>query len=262
MKVNTSAILAIAATVQASAVRRDASTVAGLLEDIFQSMTNVDNHLLNFQNDPASLHQAGFALLDHIECCTKVAEAMPPLTYEDVISIADISSQVSAIGTKFLTDLEAAAPLFAAYGLCNYAYNFSLKFAELSNKFFEANKAKYPLESQAMACEEITTKNAEFARAQAALAPGACVNQIEPGPEPGSPSLPDTEPSATTSIAYHTGTGMPGKPTSSPGAGQPGAGHNNGTHSGQPPKPIIGSASALGVSGVYWVLSGLVAFLL
>ncbi|KAI1749888.1 hypothetical protein F4782DRAFT_532968 [Xylaria castorea] len=259
MKVSTLITLAVAGMAQAHIVRRDVPVVTGLLQDVFQSMINADNHVLNFENDPASLHEAGFALLDTLECGAKVAAAMPALSFEEVAGFADVAYQVSSVGTKFLTDLQAAAPLFAAYGLCNFAYDFSLKFAEASNKLFEANRAKFPAESQAMAAEEISTKNALFAQVQAALAPGACVNQVEPGQEPGShgsPSLPDQEPSTTTSIAYHTGTGLPGKPTSPPGGpsddDHSGGGHDNGTHSGQPPKPVIGSALLLGSS---WSLS-------
>ncbi|KAI1735762.1 hypothetical protein F4680DRAFT_297461 [Xylaria scruposa] len=115
-----------------------------------------------------------------------------------------------------------------------------------------------------MAAEEISAKNALFTQVQAALAPGACVNQIEliPGDEPdhGAPSLPDTEPSVSTSIAYHTGTGLPSRPTPPPGeigggGDQTGDGHHNGTHSGQPPKPVIGSARILGTSWSLAMLS-------
>ncbi|TRX96809.1 hypothetical protein FHL15_002115 [Xylaria flabelliformis] len=266
MKVNTLITLTAAGMAQASVVRRDVSVVSQLLQDIFQSMTNADNSLLNFENDPAALHEAGFALLDTLEGSAQAAEAMPALSVEDVVGIADASYQCSSIGTKFLTDLQAAAPVFAAHGVCNFAYQFSLNFAEASNKLFEVNKAKFPAQAQPMAAEEISAKNALFTQVQAALAPGACVNQVEPGnePTPGTPSLPDTEPSASTSVAYHTGTGLPAKPTPPPGdqlgGGQPagnqtGDGHHNGTHSGQPPKPVIGSARILGSSWSLAMLS-------
>ncbi|KAI8953666.1 hypothetical protein F4801DRAFT_536169, partial [Xylaria longipes] len=252
MKVSIIATVAAAATAQASIIRRDATTIAGLLEGVFQAMTNVDNHLLNFQNDPASLHPAGVALLDTLKSGTQTAEAMQPLTLEDVVSIADVSYRVSSIGSQFLADFEAAAPVFAAWGICDLAYNYSLTLEAVSNQFFRANKDKFPPESQAMAIQQIYNTNAEFARTQTALTPGACVNQIErdqPASGPVHPSLPDEEPSPTTSIAYHTGTSVPATPTcppNQPADGQPGAGHNNGTHSGQPPKPVIGSAMILG----------------
>ncbi|KAH8156222.1 hypothetical protein CIB48_g12025 [Xylaria polymorpha] len=268
MKFSTLATAALAAaTAQANVIPRDASTISDLLESVFQSMTNADNHVLDFQSNPAGLHEAGYALLDTLACGTKVAKAMEYLSLHDIACIADVSGRLSNIGTKFLADLEAAAPLFAAYGVCEYAYDFSLSFSDLSNQFFEANKEKFPYESQAMADQEITAKNAEFARAQAALAPGVASTRLSPPRSPACPILSPRLPLHTTPALswpptqprlvhpMHPAHQLPpsapiGAPVGGPVGGQP-EGHN-GTHSGQPPKPIIGSANFLGSS---WSLS-------
>ncbi|KAI0546057.1 hypothetical protein F4679DRAFT_587857 [Xylaria curta] len=261
MKVSTITTFAVAGMAQANVVPRDGSILAGLLWQISDSISNADDFLLNFESNPAALHKSGFDLLDKLDDCTEAAVAMPALSIEDVVSFADASYECSSIGTKFLNDLQAAAPLFAAHGFCGFAYQFSLNFAEASNKFFEANKAKFPAEALPMAGEEITAKNALFTQVQAALAPGVCVNQVElepgNGPNHGSPSLPDTEPSVSTSIIYHTGTGLPPRPTPPPvdGGNRTGDDHRNGTRSGQPPKPVIGSARILGSSWSLAMLS-------
>lgn len=147
MKFSTLATAALAAaTAQANVIPRDASTISDLLESVFQSMTNADNHVLDFQSNPAGLHEAGYALLDTLACGTKVAKAMEYLSLHDIACIADVSGRLSNIGTKFLADLEAAAPLFAAYGVCEYAYDFSLSFCKFprSNRPLTGRASSFP----------------------------------------------------------------------------------------------------------------------
>ncbi|KAI0447581.1 hypothetical protein F4803DRAFT_498641 [Xylaria telfairii] len=146
MKISTVAIAALAATAQAAVISRDASTVSDLLESVFQSMTNADNHVLDFQNDPEGLHEAGYALLDTLECNTKVAKAMEYLSVHDVACISEVSGRVSSLGTKFLGDIEAAVPHFAAYGVCEYAYDFAVRLSKssLSNRPLTGRESSPP----------------------------------------------------------------------------------------------------------------------
>ncbi|KAJ2996758.1 hypothetical protein NUW58_g866 [Xylaria curta] len=226
------AVLAFAAVAQANLERRDVTTLKGLLSSIFDSMTNADNHVLEFKKDPAGLHQAGFALLSSIQNSIDVAKTIEPLTQQDVIDIASVSQEVTTIGAKLLTDLTVAAPLFEDNGVCGYAYSFVLKLSDVSNEFFAITKSKFPAESQDMATQEIATTNAELTQAENALKPGV----------------------ATTSAAWHTSTSEPDKFQH--------GGHGNGTHDSQPVKPVTGSANSLITSGTLLGLAVAVAYIL
>src|SRR5437868_13604308 len=113
------------------------------------------------------------------------------------------------------------------------------------NEFFTAAKSKFPVEDQAYATQEIDHTTALFAGAQAALAPGSCVNAVAP-PEQSHSSAEPEQPKCT-SVAWLTPTGGHGvAPTSAPGSSGPGGGNN--THNGNPPTPIVGSGSVLKIS--------------
>ncbi|KAI1148720.1 hypothetical protein F4825DRAFT_432992 [Nemania diffusa] len=125
MKTNT-IVIALGATAYASVVRRDATTITGLLTTIHDSMANVDEHLEQYHGGPPiALHQAGSALIQVLKESTETANCIAPLTIEDVISIAGVSQQVTDIGSKFLNELAEAAPLFAENGLCELTLKFT-----------------------------------------------------------------------------------------------------------------------------------------
>ncbi|KAI2625146.1 hypothetical protein GGS21DRAFT_531515 [Xylaria nigripes] len=221
--------LALSMGVHATLVSRDTSVIVGLLTSIFDAMSDADNHVLEYQGgDPTALRESAVNLYSVINGSIAPAEVMAPLTLEDVIEIADISQQVTAIGSQFLDHLAAAAPVVAANGLCERAYEYSINLGQVSNDFFTTTKSKFPPESQEHATEEIDDTNERFVKAQSALAPDACVNQVEP------PAF--DEPTAPSTPTWSLPTGVPGK---------------NGTRAGRPVIPVPGSdGSMVATSGL------------
>lgn len=131
MKLSTSnALLAVGALSAAAAnghlIRRGPQVIEGLLQSVFNSMANADNHVLQFQEsgDITALRQSGEDLVSVIAAGVDKAKAMEPLGPEDVVAITPLSQQLSEIGTKFLKDLGDAAPQFAAGGHCSHVNTF------------------------------------------------------------------------------------------------------------------------------------------
>ncbi|KAI3318342.1 hypothetical protein HD806DRAFT_318989 [Xylariaceae sp. AK1471] len=256
MKVNAATLtLAVGVAAQPNIMARNASTITSVLSSVFTAMTNADNQLLAYHGGlPTSLRDASTSLYNTLQGNIETLQNMDPLTHDDVIAITNISTQVTTIGGKYLEDLGAAAPIFEANGICDYLYNYSISLGTVVNDFFTAAKTKFPAEDQEYAAQEIEHTNAIFAKAQAALAPGACVNEVAPPEQSQSSAEPD--PPKSTSVAWQTPTGWHGgAPTSAPGSG-------NGTGNGNPPTPIIGAGSALGPSSGALALIMAAVFLL
>jgi N-methylhydantoinase B/oxoprolinase/acetone carboxylase alpha subunit len=129
MKV-TAATLAVAVSVaaQPKTMARDASTITNVLSSVATAMTNADSQLAAYHGgSPIALREASHNLYTVIHDNVETLKNMEPLTHDDVIAITDISIQVTTIGGKYLEDLGAAAPVFAANGLCEYLYNYSVE---------------------------------------------------------------------------------------------------------------------------------------
>lgn len=113
--------------------RRDVTAIRDLLTSVFESMNNVDNKLQEYKGGPPiALHQAGLGLYGVISEGIETLKNIEPLSSEDVASISDISQQVSTIGSKFLTDLAGAAPVFAENGICCQAREYSVQLGKPS----------------------------------------------------------------------------------------------------------------------------------
>ncbi|KAK5625054.1 hypothetical protein RRF57_000770 [Xylaria bambusicola] len=273
-----SALLAVGTTANAHIMARNSETITGLLQSVFDSMTNADNHVLEYEGGfPSALRQAGEDLISVLSAGVDTAHNMEPLTSQDVLVITPLSQKLSAVGAKFLKDIGDAAPKFAAGGYCSHVNTFIQHLGEVSDAFFSANKEKFPEESQGYAEKEIQTTDGHFAEAKAALSPPVCVDAVGGAPQEGDDGQghgepAKEEPSASTSIAWNTGAGHPEKPTGAPQGecGQPaghGAGEGNSTkpkpHSGQPsPEPVKGAGHILFPSVAAAALLAGVAFAL
>ncbi|KAI0520936.1 hypothetical protein F5B22DRAFT_644676 [Xylaria bambusicola] len=308
-----SALLAIGTTANAHVVPRSSEAIIGLLQRVFDSMSNADNHVLQYEGGfPSALRQAGEDLISVLSAGIDTAHNMEPLEARDVIAITPLSQKLSGVGAKFLKDIGEAAPKFAAGGYCSHVNTFVQHLSEVSDAFFEANKEKFPEESQGYAEKEIKATDGHFAEAKAALSPPVCIDAVKGGEGEGEPNKggegqgepgkggkgqgepnkggegqgepgkggkgqgneepPKEKPSATTSAAWHTGAGHPGKPTGEPqgGCGKP-ADHGNGSgnstnpqpHFGQPkPEPVKGAGHILLPSVVAAAMLAGVAFAL
>jgi len=108
-------------------VRRDATTLHNTLNSVRTRMIEADNQLeAYYGGSPTALRDAAQALYESIDDGAKLMREMNALSLEDVQSISSDAGQLSAAGTKFLTDLGAAAPVFGAHGLCGIIYKYSL----------------------------------------------------------------------------------------------------------------------------------------
>ncbi|KAI0537647.1 hypothetical protein GGR58DRAFT_527070 [Xylaria digitata] len=262
MKVATAAVaFAVGVAAQPNVVPRNAetiSTITGLLSSVYDAMANANNQAVEYVGgEPVALRQAGLELIEVIGQGVETAEKMEPLTPEDVIAVSPLSTQLSLIGAKFLENLSGDAKDFEAGGYCGHAYQFTVHLGEVSNKFFTATKAKYPESSQEYAQQEISEVNARFARAEAALSPPACVDPVKSAPTGPPVGVPTSEPSRSTSIAWHTATSSPGEPDCSH---KP---EGNGSHPAQPePKPVTGSGGIFAASSAALALALGVALML
>ncbi|KAI0965180.1 hypothetical protein F4678DRAFT_343495 [Xylaria arbuscula] len=253
------ALFAAGACAGAQVERRDPAAIEALLQSVFQSMTNADNHVLEYKGgDPSALRQASQELIGVIGNGIETAKNLQPLTPEDVVAISPLSQELSQIGAKFLSDIGDAAPKFEAVGLCSHIHTFVTLLGDVSNEFFNANKEKFPAESQGYAEKEIKDTNARFAEAEAALSPPCCVDQPKPAPGEGEGGKPPGEPTATTSVGWHTGHGLP-FPTPPPNGDH---GHGNGSYPGKPsPPPVTGSGNVVAMSSAAMgLVMGVAAF--
>ncbi|KAI1327504.1 hypothetical protein F5Y16DRAFT_191997 [Xylariaceae sp. FL0255] len=212
---------ALGAVAESNHVTRDATTITKLLSDIFYSMTNADTQLLAYHGGPPfALREACEALYYTIASGTPVSAKMDPLTGGDAKAITEISQKVTFAGTKLLEDIIQAVPVFEKTGLCEHLYQYSVWLGKVSDEFFTTTKGKFPEEHQATAQQEITGTETLFAKVQAALAPGACVNEAEP------PKFCDKEPWKGQD-GDHKGEGDEPKPSAPAPAPTKGAGGNS-----------------------------------
>ncbi|KAJ3552354.1 hypothetical protein NPX13_g11137 [Xylaria arbuscula] len=147
---NSNALLAVGAfgaAANARVMSREASVIEGLLQSVFQSMANADNHVLQFQasGDVSALKQSGEDLISVIAAGVEKAQAMEPLQEEDVAAISPISQQLSAIGAKFLKDMGEAAPKFAAGGYCSHANQFVGHLCKLPHHVYSPKRMIAPV---------------------------------------------------------------------------------------------------------------------
>ncbi|GAW10700.1 hypothetical protein ANO14919_000350 [Xylariales sp. No.14919] len=249
-----SVALAVGVMAQPNIMPRNSTGITNLLSSVYEAMANANNHALQYVGgEPTELRKAGLNLIKVIGSGIETANNLEPLTPEDVVAINPLSEQLTFIGAKFLENLGGDAPKLAAGGFCEHALEFATNLGEVSNKFFTATKEKFPADYQDIAQQEISAVDARFAKAEAALSPPACVDQVK---APGS----ETSASSSTSIAWQTGTSSPGEPTSAPGGdrNQP-----NGTHPAKPTStPVTGSSGVLALSSAALGLAMGVALLL
>lgn len=126
------AALALGVIAQPNITPRDPTTITGLLSSVFDAMTNADNLILAYHGGPPiALHQAGEAVIEVLKGGIGVAKSLDPLTPGDVAAISCLSDKVTAVGTKYLTDICAATPIWAANGLCDLAHLFVSAFGKL-----------------------------------------------------------------------------------------------------------------------------------
>ncbi|KAI0165494.1 hypothetical protein GGR57DRAFT_496972 [Xylariaceae sp. FL1272] len=271
------AILSALAETRISA--RDSTIITGLLNKIFNSMANADNHLLAFRGGPpTALHEAAKELYKTIVESTPISREMDPLNDQDVQAIGPASHQLTEAGTKFLNDLIAAVPVFEQAGLCEHMFEYSIYLGQVSDDFFITTKGKFPADHQAEAQKEITGTEQLFSKVQSALAPGSCnnkrqhnlpdagKNQNEPwkkpcpsgqapgGGERGGSHGGSAHATGITSAAWHVPTGWhsPLGPHGGQGGhgGAPGGG--DGRHG--PPTPVYhAGAAAFGFSSVRYL---------
>lgn len=133
------AVLALGATAHPNIAPRDPTTITSLLSSVFDAMTNADNLILEYHGGPPiALHQAGEAVLQVLEGGIGVAESLEPLSPGDVAAISCLSDKVTAAGTKYLNDISAAVPIWAANGLCELAHKFTTAFGKppMPNELF------------------------------------------------------------------------------------------------------------------------------
>ncbi|CAJ2513708.1 Uu.00g018270.m01.CDS01 [Anthostomella pinea] len=177
----TVAILALALQVAAEQhiVARNASVISGLLSSTLTSLTIADTQVKAYPGTHG-LRGANTNLYKTIKKNTKTAKAMPELTFEDAKAIGALSRRVSAAGDSYIKDLGAAAPHFAAAGVCTYLEHYTINLSAAFGEFFTAIDAKFPAGVQVAAQGHFAELSALFLGAEKALAPPNCVNQIEP----------------------------------------------------------------------------------
>lgn len=125
------AVLALGATAHPNVAPRDPTTITSLLSSVFDAMTNADNLILAYQGGPPiALHQAGEAVLEVLQGGIGTAQNIEALTPGDVAAISCLSDKVTEVGTKYLKDISAAVPLWAANGLCDLAHTFTTAFGK------------------------------------------------------------------------------------------------------------------------------------
>ncbi|KAI1113444.1 hypothetical protein F5Y14DRAFT_210126 [Nemania sp. NC0429] len=198
------AALALAAAANADLVRRNTTTVTGLLASVFDSMTNADNHILTYEGGPPiALHIAGEQVIGVLKEGITIAQSLEPLTLAEVEGISCLSDKVTEVGTKYLKDISAAVPEWSANGLCDLAHKFTEELGNVSSEFFSVMLCKYPPEAQEAANKEITGTKALFDEVLCSLSPPSCVNQIELPPifQSGQCGLPFAAPSSEAAAA-------------------------------------------------------------
>ncbi|KAI1334873.1 hypothetical protein F5Y15DRAFT_428675 [Xylariaceae sp. FL0016] len=246
--------LALQAAASSSVERRDPGELTGMMTSVLTALQSADAQVLAYGGGPPqALRKAAHNLYQTIKDQTVKAHELGNISVVDTMAIAGVSQQVTQVGTQFVKDLGDTKWAFEVAGLCTFLFQYTSHLADAVNEFFSTVGGKFPVNVQAEAAKHIAETQALFVGAENDLAPGVCVNKVEPPQMPGGPGgkgndgkAVESNPSKTTGAVWYT----------------PTAGSNGTYHGGKPSQIPIAGAAAVGASSGLLAMAGIAVLLM